>query len=199
MDETTHDEDRTIDRRQIKDALYRWARGVDRKDWEMVRSVFHPDGYDDHGLFKGHREELIGWLQGRHQLVSQSMHFIGNILIDFAGPVTAVCETYVIGYQRYPDGDLKSRLAVLGAEVGAQPGEFDMTLLARYVDIFERRQGEWRILDRITTFEVLSADLVKAFPKIQPGWTPQRRDLEDALYVQRAKVGLPNPQPVAAG
>ena len=40
-----------IDREEIRDLMMRYARGVDRGDWETVRAVYHPDARDDHGDF----------------------------------------------------------------------------------------------------------------------------------------------------
>ena len=42
-----------IDRQEIRDCMARYARGVDRNDWEAVRDTYHPDAYDDHGDYKG--------------------------------------------------------------------------------------------------------------------------------------------------
>ncbi|GAB3176747.1 nuclear transport factor 2 family protein [Streptomyces incanus] len=33
---------RLVDRKEIQDALARYARGVDRGDWELVRSAYPP-------------------------------------------------------------------------------------------------------------------------------------------------------------
>ena len=50
------------DREAIRDCLYRYSRGVDRCDEEMLRSVYWEDALDDHCLFVGRREELIAWV-----------------------------------------------------------------------------------------------------------------------------------------
>ena len=42
-----------IAKQEITDVVYRYARGIDRLDFELVRSCYHPDAYDDHGAFKG--------------------------------------------------------------------------------------------------------------------------------------------------
>ena len=44
---------------QIADVIYRYARGIDRLDFDLVRSCYHPDAYDDHGSFKGSVEAFI--------------------------------------------------------------------------------------------------------------------------------------------
>ena len=54
--------DDLIDREQIRDVIYRYARGVDRRDYELVRSCYHPNATDDHGSYKGDVDGFITWL-----------------------------------------------------------------------------------------------------------------------------------------
>ena len=44
---------RLLDERAIERRLVDYCRGVDRGDAALVASVYHPDGTDDHGSFKG--------------------------------------------------------------------------------------------------------------------------------------------------
>ena len=44
---------RLADERAIERRLVDYCRGVDRGDAALVASVYHPDGTDDHGSFKG--------------------------------------------------------------------------------------------------------------------------------------------------
>jgi hypothetical protein len=62
----------------IQDVLYRYARGVDRRDWELVRSVYHPDATDDHGGYRGGVDGLLDYLRARHEHIEQSLHVITN-------------------------------------------------------------------------------------------------------------------------
>ena len=41
---------------------FRYSRGVDRCDEDMLRSVYWEDAVDDHAIFTGTREELIIWV-----------------------------------------------------------------------------------------------------------------------------------------
>ncbi len=42
-----------IARGEIADVLHTYAHEADRCDWALVRSCYHPDAYDDHGLHAG--------------------------------------------------------------------------------------------------------------------------------------------------
>ena len=183
-------EARIEDRLEIQALTYRWCRAVDRRDWELVRDCFHPDGHDDHGVYVGGVDGMIAWLQERHAEISQSMHHAGNMLIEFAGPDRAVVETYVVAEQHYPESARAARIAMLGEEVGTQKGEVVMHGGGRYVDIVEKRNGEWRVFRRTVVYETLAAHLAPEFPKINPTFTVQRRDREDAVYTALREVGL---------
>src|SRR5215210_6467344 len=68
----TDDIRRLIDRAGIQDLMARYARSVDRRDWDAVRSTFHPDAHDDHGDYKGDVDGFITWVSERHAKISQS-------------------------------------------------------------------------------------------------------------------------------
>lgn len=119
------------DREAIRDCLYRYSRGVDRCDEDMLRSVYWEDAEDDHCLFVGKREELIAWVMPLLRSMESSQHSISNILIRLHGDRADV-ESYYHGYHRLNDGTKR----------------FDSIQAGRYVDRFERRDGEWRIAMR---------------------------------------------------
>ena len=119
------------DREAIRDCLYRYSRGVDRCDEEMLRSVYWEDALDDHCLFVGRREELIAWVMPLLQSMESSQHTIGNILIRLHGDHADV-ESYYHGYHRLNNAGKC----------------FDSIQAGRYVDRFELRDDEWRIARR---------------------------------------------------
>ena len=77
--------DELADREAIRDCLYRYSRGVDRCDEEVLRSAYWEDAFDDHVLFSGTREPFIAWVLPALRAMEQSMHMIGNILIRLHG------------------------------------------------------------------------------------------------------------------
>ncbi|WP_395334894.1 nuclear transport factor 2 family protein [Novosphingobium sp. BL-8H] len=120
------------DREAIRECLYRYARGVDRLDADMVRSAYWPDVVDKHLEFEGNAEEFIAWAFPAMQAMDQTMHLIGNVLIALHGDQADV-ESYFYGYHRITvDG---RKMDVIGA--------------GRYLDRFEKREDEWRIRERL--------------------------------------------------
>jgi 3-phenylpropionate/cinnamic acid dioxygenase small subunit len=76
------------DKLDIQELLARYARGVDRRDWELWRSVFTPDAvvdYSSAGATVGRRDEVAAWLEAGLGSVPMTQHFISNIEIDLDG------------------------------------------------------------------------------------------------------------------
>jgi hypothetical protein len=124
---------------------------VDSVEGDARRSFVHrhapgddievlPDAIDD--PFKGGVDELIAWIRNRHMTkqVSLSLHSISNMLIEFAGPDTAVVESSLL--------DLEHQLGA--GKVGVVE---KLKIFARYVGRFERRGGEWRVQHRTVVLD----------------------------------------------
>ena len=180
---------RIADRLDIQDNMARYARGVDRRDWDRVRAVFHPDAQDDHGEYKGGVDGFIEWVSKRHANVAQSMHFLGNCLIEFAGDDMALVETYYIAMQRLDEG-AGSALSLLVEGGGSPPsGAVDVDILGRYIDHFERREGTWKVARRVVAFDSIRTHPVSSGP-LNPDWALARRDDKDPVFQMRAALGL---------
>lgn len=121
------------DREAIRECLYRYARGVDRLDAEMVRSAYWPDCIDEHMGFVGNADEFIAWSFPIMGSMDQTMHIVGNVLMTIRGD-EAEAESYFYGIHRVnlPDG---SKSDVIGA--------------GRYLDTLQKRGDEWRIHYRL--------------------------------------------------
>ena len=120
------------DREAIRECLYRYSRGVDRLDADMLRSAYWPDAVDTHLEFKGNVEEFIAWSFPIMKTMDQTMHMIGNVLITVRGKEADV-ESYFYGYHRVTIEGVKKD--VIGS--------------GRYIDRFERRGDEWRVIERL--------------------------------------------------
>lgn len=69
----------------IRDVLYRYCRGVDRVDLELVRDCYHDDAVDDHGAFRGPPDAYVAWLADRLRAYEHTSHTLGNVLIEVGG------------------------------------------------------------------------------------------------------------------
>jgi len=116
------------------EVVYRLARGLDRCDARLVRDAFHNDATDDHGIFRGTADEFVAWVIPQLQTMERTQHFIGNVLIEVNGD-HARGEAYYIA-----NHDLK----------GPSGEDLRYTAAGRYLDRFERRDGQWRIAHRLS-------------------------------------------------
>ena len=123
------------DREAIRDCLFRYSRGIDRADPELLRSVYWPGAMDYHTGFTGTAEEFIEWALPRLAEQEQKVHMLGNILIRLEGD-TAKVETYLWSASVIP-GDEPRQVMVSG----------------RYLDKFEKRNDEWRIAERLVVHD----------------------------------------------
>lgn len=184
------DTDRSADRRAIEECLLRYIRGVDRKNWDLVRSAYHPDAYDDHGAYKG---GIDGFIESRlkvHATIEQSMHLVTNLCIEFAGPDSALAESYFITHQRHTPEAGDARLAYLrGAPIAADQA-VETEVIGRYVDHMTRKDGAWRIQRRTVVFEVVRGHPAPRGGGLNPTWALSRRDGNDPLDIARRELGI---------
>jgi hypothetical protein len=109
--------------------------------------------------------EFVGPALARFERTS---HFLGNMLIDVdLAKDVARAETYAVAYHRYHDEERRAT---------------DMTAGLRYVDRFERRDGEWRIARRVCAFEWRRTDLVVGHGGFAESYTRGVRGPNDIVW-----------------
>src|SRR4051794_20033968 len=152
-------------RTAIEDCLKRFARAVDRQDWEAARQAYHDGAFDDHGFFKGAPDAFLAHIAKLHEQQDHSMHFNSNVLIEFQAKDRAFVETYVLVLQRFRDRRV--------------------TASARYLDRFEKRNGEWRVAHRTLVFGDTVAEPMHEPVRFPPEFTEQKHSMDDPLYSLR--------------
>jgi SnoaL-like domain len=161
-----------LDKEEIRDALLRYCRGVDRMDNELILSAYHPDATEHHGGFRGETpEDFIAYADERSGTFQSTSHFVTNHTIELAGDV-AYSEAYVL-VVHHGDGPDGPHEAIFGG---------------RYVDRFERRDGQWKIADRAVVHDWARVDQVRAWERA-PMFVQGLRSREDVVY----RHGLPGP------
>ena len=167
MGELNQAELRTLlDKAQIHDALMRYSRGVDRGDGELVVSCFHSDATLDMGRGPMSAAALAEGIAT--MTATGAMHFIGNEYVEVDGDI-AYGETYFISYATITDSGQPATRSRGG----------------RYLDRFERRDGQWKIARRLLVDEWSRLDDLPA-----PGPPPSAghvglRSKDDPVYTFR--------------
>lgn len=161
-----------LDKQEIEEVVLRYCRGIDRRDFELVRSCYHPDARDHHGSFSGGVDEYITWVEKLTARYLSTMHLIGNVLIELDASApgdetrAAVSETYGVSLHRSADPKPYMNLATG----------------FRYLDRFERRDGDWRIAERTAIGEWSIEIPQDRWWKIPEDHLSGRRDKSDVLY-----------------
>lgn len=127
-----------LDKQAIEEVLMRYSRAIDRNDADLLRAVYWPEAYDDHLLYEGDIEGLVKYCM-EFTAEMPTHHFLGNRIIELLGPDKAFTETYYQAYHNMPVPDSDTRQ--------------DLTLLGRYLDDFEKRDGVWRIIRRVVVVD----------------------------------------------
>jgi hypothetical protein len=117
--------------------VYKLARGLDRMNEGLLRSLFHEDATDDHGGFKGTADGFVDWAFGILRNMERTQHAISNVLIEVNGD-RAVGESYFVA-----NHDMKNAEGALVRMIAA----------GRYLDSFERRGGVWKISHRHAVYD----------------------------------------------
>jgi 3-phenylpropionate/cinnamic acid dioxygenase small subunit len=126
------------DRQAISDLLVRYATGIDRRDWPLLRTVFTDDcevDYGEIGAWRG-ADAVTEFMAQAHSMAGHTLHRISNQAITVDGDA-AVARTYV------------DALVMLGDNLSGVNG------IGFYDDEIVRTAAGWRIARRrFTTVRV---------------------------------------------
>ena len=155
------------DRQEILECLARYTRGIDRLDKELMKSAYHPDAVDEHGVAQGDPETFCSWAIDYHaEHQRQHHHITTNTTIELDGD-TAHCETYYLFW-----GDNYQGPPILS--------------FGRYIDRFEKRAGKWAIAHRVCVNEQVTTlgevEMPEEWVRIMKSTGPSTRDKNDISY-----------------
>jgi SnoaL-like domain len=169
--EVTNEVQKLVDEAAICRVHLDYCRGIDRRDWELVRTCYHADAIDHHGAFSGGVDEFIAWALEVLESVTVTTHFVGNQIVDIDGDV-AWHEAYCRAFHRMRGTATEPAL--------------DWVINVRYLDRMERRAGTWKIADRLVVHDSDRRDLVPGTGQVGQGWCPGRFSPDDPSYSRPA-------------
>lgn len=126
----------------IADVIHSYCHIIDRRRWDDMAQVFHPDATYSYGFIDGDWRNFVMIARLVIDPLRMSHHKTGNMLIRVDGD-RARAETYFTAYHRVT-ADAPTDAPLPGTGV-----EHDIIIAGRYIDTFERRDGDWRILRRV--------------------------------------------------
>jgi len=132
------------DRKDIFDVMKRYTRGADRHDKDLVRSAFWPDATISLEAPMA-RDAYVDWEEGVLSGYASHQHHVTGQTVDIDGD-TAHVESYVVYFLVPRD---RSADTVGPATLGhALTSEKTRLGSGRYIERWERRNGEWKIFVR---------------------------------------------------
>jgi hypothetical protein len=121
-----------LDSHKIRKVLQNYCRGVDRRDAELLESIYWPESINDIGVWCGPGQEFSSFvIPALNAAYVSTLHCIQQSTIQVNG-TQAAAETYCTAFHR------AERDGVASCDIA----------LSRYVDRLEKRGNEWRILER---------------------------------------------------
>ena len=163
-----------LDELAIRNLVMRYCRGCDRRDFALVRSLYHDDAIDEHGsMLRGGPDEFVAWLPQATAPWELTRHEIGNSLIVVGGNV-AEGEHYVRAWHRTPPPDRR-----------------EFTVHGRYLDRYERRDGVWKFLRRNLVLDWMETRAVEASGggEVDDGVELGRAGPDDPVYARLPLFG----------
>jgi hypothetical protein len=131
--------DRLVVKEAVETVLCRYSNAIDRGDLEMLKSVYWPEATDDHGIFVGNAIAFAEFIIPLLSTMSHTMHRISNVGIELKDKNTAHVQSYFMSYHEHDTSQ-----TIVGG---------------RYLDQFERRAEEWRILKRVVVMDWLPGEM----------------------------------------
>lgn len=150
-----------LDREAITAVIHRRARTTDQRDLEGSLACYHPGGTEDHEGFDGPVDEYLRTASPAFMAdspVEVCSHLIGNVEIDLDGEM-ATAQCYFICCLTSVEDGLRRSFINAG----------------RYLDEFEKRDGEWRINRRRCLYDWSRSD-----PATPPWWDRQPEPAPEA-------------------
>ena len=141
-----------LDIKACEDLVVRYGRTQDWLDTPGQSSCFWPDADVDFGFFKGNGTDWVATVMPHEQAAIRRWHMSTSVIIDVDGDrATGECYGIAVGTQKNESGEL-----------------VDNVYGGRYLDEFEKRDGEWRISKRTYVL-----DWSTQFPNAIEAMTPE--------------------------
>ncbi len=119
-----------LDKQEINDVLQRYCRTMDWLDEPGQASCYWPDADIDFGFFTGRADAFVPMVMEHEQQAVKRWHLAAGAIIKLDGD-SAQVESY-------------------GISVGSSGADEPSRMYGgRYLDDFEKRNGEWRISRRM--------------------------------------------------
>ena len=163
--------DASIEEVMARDSLRRlvtsYSRAVDRRDFALLRSLYHDDAFERHGeMFSGGADAYVDFVRKALSAYEATVHYVVNAAFEIDGD-EAEGEVHKINYHR-----------TYG------PDAWEIVTGSRSLDRYLRRDGEWRFLSRSIALDWADRRKVdpRAYEDFAAGSPPGKAGAGDLSY-----------------
>jgi hypothetical protein len=162
-----------LDTLALQRLVWAYCHAVDRRDYILLRSLYHDDAIDDHGaMFCGSADAFVAWLPSMLQNWQATSHAITNLLFLIDGD-QAEGELVSTAYHRTLDGS---------REIIAH---------GRYLDQYRKRDGVWRFWRRALAHDWMEdRAIAPGSADADIGIAPGRPSMDDPAYQRLPLLAL---------
>ena len=141
MNEDRRSIDVLVAKEEIRELVMLYSRGCDRKDIELLRTLYTHDATDSHDrTFDGPANEYINFLERSLPHLRYSGHHVCNHLISVDPELgEGEGEVYALAWHVYPDG---------------QGGWVEDFMCVRYIDRYRKVNDRWRFAKRVVRYDL---------------------------------------------
>ena len=140
------------DRLAIHELMYRYARMVDFREWELFDQVFASDATCDYvssGGIEGTAREVMDWLDRALAPWPTNLHFVTNVSIDFdLDRMSAATTCYFLG--QMARGEMGKDQVVISSS-------------GLYLDRVRKTAEGWRIFEREMRMTIMQGSLPEGY------------------------------------
>jgi hypothetical protein len=157
-----------LDKQALLELALTYCRACDRRDFALLRTLYHDDAIDDHGaMFCGSADQYVAWLPQVMRNFVNTAHSISNALYVVDGDL-AEGELYTTAYHRTHPPDAR-----------------DIVIGGRYLDRYARRSGSWKFLHRSLALDWCRVQPVDPldYQQFAAGAPLGRADAQDPSYL----------------
>ncbi len=135
------------DREDIRDIIGAYAHAIDRRRWDIMPNLFHEDAQFAFGTLTGDWKSFVDQARAVIDPCLATQHQLGQIIFGFEGEDICHTETYMTAMHTIPPDYPSSEIFPHKDTV------YSAVIAGRYVDRFEKRNGEWRISMRTGLYD----------------------------------------------
>ena len=128
---------------KIKKQLYTYCKGIDTRDWVLVRSCFGEGHKHSHPPFVGTLDEFVSFASQNIKVIKTSHHSISNMVIDVSDDcLSASTDAYFTAFHLIEAGSA-TKLSFVTDDV-----DTDWIVAGAYSDKWICQDGNWLIVER---------------------------------------------------